>query len=135
MALEPHNPVELPGPMNLFDLEHESSVRLALTHYQVGSTVIHPTKVTPRHVRTYMEQHDLSAPPPSGTPISITVPVLRVFGERLDAVSPEKYWDITSKTLMADLEPRLNAAAGTQLIVTITANGYKPTKRYSVSVG
>ena len=126
---------ELPGPMELLDLEHQNSITLSLTSYQQGETTIHPKNPGPRQVRIYMQQNGLTEPPTSGTPISIRIPVLRVFGFRVDKPSPARYWDISSLTLQADLLPRLIASSGGTLNVTISANGYKPTKRYSVEVG
>lgn len=122
----------LPEPMELLDLEHGNSIQLRIDRYDRGWTVIHPVRVTPRHIRLYMEQHGLTEPPAAGTPISVKIPVLRVYGERLDQTSPLSYWDITSKRLIADLGARLYATGGAPLIVTLTAVGVKPTKRYSV---
>lgn len=126
---------ELPEPIELLDLEHGNAISLAIDRFEMGQTLIHPTQVTPRHVRLHMQQNNLSAPPPAGTPISVMIPVLRVFGVRTDKPSPLHYWDISSKTLQADLLPRLIANQGGTLAVTLTANGYKPTKRYSVEQG
>jgi hypothetical protein len=124
--------IELAEPLEFLDLEHGQSISLAIDRFEQGSTLIHPTQNTPRHIRLHMTQNGLSEPPAVGTPISIRIPVLRVFGTRLDQVSPIHYWDISSKTLQADLLPRLLAHRGGILTVTITANGYKPTKRYSI---
>lgn len=126
---------ELPGPMELLDLEHQNAITLSITSYQQGETTIHPKAPGPRQLRIYMQQNGLTEPPTPGTPISIRVPVLRVFGVRVDKPSPARYWDITSLTLQADLLPRLIAYQGGTLNVTLTANGHKPTKRYSVEQG
>lgn len=120
--------------MELLDLEHQNAITLSLTGYQQGVTTIHPKNPGPRQIRIYMQQNGLTVPPVAGTPISIQIPVLRVFGVRVDKPSPTKYWDITSLTLQADLLPRLMAYNGGTLNVTISANGYKPTKRYSIEV-
>lgn len=126
---------ELAGPMELLDLEHQNSITLSITGYQQGETTIHPKNPGPRQVRIYMQQNGLTEPPAPGTPISIRIPALRVFGIRVDKPSTNRYWDITSLTLQADLLPRLIAHAGSTLNVTLTANGHKPTKRYSVEQG
>ena len=126
---------ELPEPIELLDLEHGNAISLAIDRFEMGQTLIHPTAITPRHVRLHMTQNNLTAPPAPGTPISVMIPVLRVFGTRTDKPSPLHYWDISSKTLQADLLPRLIANQGGVLTVTLTANGYKPTKRYSVEQG
>ena len=60
------------------------------------------------------------------------IPVLRVH------VNPEAqptgldYWDITSKTLIAQLRPLLQLAHYRQLEFTIRAYGEKPKKRFTV---
>jgi hypothetical protein len=126
---------ELPEPIELLDLEHGNAISLSIDRFEMGQTLIHPTQITPRHVRIHMQQNGLTAPPVAGTPISVMIPVLRVFGTRVDQPSPLHYWDISSKTLQADLLPRLIANQGGVLTVTLTANGYKPTKRYSVEQG
>lgn len=123
---------DLPGPMELLDLEHGNQITLRLERFEQGTTLIHPKQPSPRQLRIYMQQNGLTAPPAPGTPISNRIPVLRVFGSRVDQPSPLHYWDVTSLTLQADLLPRLLAHQGLPLTVTLTAHGYKPTKRYSV---
>jgi hypothetical protein len=125
----------LAEPYELLDLEHANSIQLRIDRFERGSMVIHPKNPTPRHVRIHMDQRGLAEPPAPGTPLSVEIPVVRVWGERLDAVSPLRYWDITSKTLQADLLPRLTVRQGNTLTVRLTANGHKPTKRYSVEEG
>jgi len=126
--------VSLPEPIEYLDLEHQESIVLQITKYELGTTTIHPKVITPRHIRTHMEQNSLLSPPPPGTPITVRVPTLRVWGSRVDAASPMTYWDVSSKRLIADLTPRLYAAGGAPITVTLTAAGTKPTKRYSVEV-
>jgi hypothetical protein len=128
-------PSDLQEPYEFLDLEHGGSVSLNLTSYQLGTGLIHPTAVTPRHTRLYMMQNELVEPPTPGTPMTIRIPVLRVFGQRIDKPSPLSYWDISSKRLQADLLPRLQTRAGSVLSVTLTAQGHKPTKVYSVEQG
>lgn len=118
--------------MELLDLEHGNQITLRLERFEQGTTLIHPKQPSPRQLRIYMQQNGLTAPPAPGTPISNRIPVLRVFGSRVDQPSPLHYWDVTSLTLQADLLPRLLAHQGLPLTVTLTAHGYKPTKRYSV---
>lgn len=125
-------PSDLPEPYEYLDLEHQASITLNLTSYELGTGLVHPTAITPRQVRLYMMQNGLSEPPAAGVPITVRIPVLRVFGQRIDKPSPLHYWDISSKRLQADLLPRLQTHAGGVLSVTITATGYKPTKVFSV---
>jgi len=123
---------ELPEPYEYLDLEHQVSVTLEINRSEMGTAVIHPGNPTPRQIRLYMQQNGLDAPPVAGTPISVRIPVLRVYGMRLDEQSPLSYWDISAKTLQANLWPRLRAFEGQPLRVKITGNGVRPTKRYSV---
>jgi hypothetical protein len=125
---------ELAAPMELLDLEHANSITLGIDRFEQGLTTIHPKSPTPRDVRIFMQQQNLTEPPRPGQPIFKQIPVLRVFGVRLDKPSPSTYWDITSTTLQASLSPILTANAGRRVVVTLTAQGVKPTKRYSVEV-
>jgi hypothetical protein len=122
----------LPEPMEFLDLAHGASIQLRIDRYDQGVATIHPTQVTHRHRRIFMEQQGLTEPPAAGMPIGIQVPVIRLYGTRLDKESPTRYWDISAKTLQADLLPRLIAMQGIPLTLTITATGERPTKRYSV---
>jgi len=128
-------PTDLPEPYEFLDLEHAGSITLNITSYELGTGLIHPTAITPRAVRIYMMQNGLTEPPTPGTPITNRIPIMRVFGQRIDKPSPLHYWDISSKRLQADLLPRLQTHAGGVLSVTITATGYKPTKLFSVEQG
>ena len=128
-------PSDLQEPYEFLDLEHLGSISLNITSYQLGTGLIHPTAITPRQVRLHMMQNGLAEPPTPGTPITVRIPVMRVFGQRIDQPSALHYWDISSKRLQADLLPRLQTHAGGVLSVTITATGYKPTKVFSVEQG
>jgi hypothetical protein len=121
--------------MEFIDLEPGASMTLRVDAFQDGSTVIHPTRTTPRHVRMHMQQNALDAPPAAGTPIGVEVPALRLVGERLDENSPMRYFDVSSKTLRADLLARFTGGLALPAVLTLTANGQKPMKRYSVEVG
>jgi hypothetical protein len=122
----------LPSPYEFLDLEDGKSITLSITRGQLGLAEIHPKTPSARHVRQYMTANGLTDPPAAGTPITVPIPVLRVFGQRIDAASPQVYWDISSLTLTADLAPRVNAIRTSPLVVTITAHGYKPHKRFTV---
>ena len=124
----------LAEPYEYVDLHHGQQFVLRVEKYEDGSAIIHPKNPTARHIRQHMDQRRLSEPPPPGTPISVETPVLRLFGERLDEPSPAPYWDISSKTLRADLLARFNGGTQFPMILTLTANGHAPLKRYSVSI-
>jgi hypothetical protein len=126
---------ELTEPIEFLDLEHGHSISLALTSFEQGIVGIHPRTITARHTRLHMIQNALTEVPAPGTPITVNIPVLRVFGTRLDEPSPLRYWDISSKRLQADLLPRLTLHSGGTLVVKISALGEKPTKVFSVEQG
>ena len=125
----------LPEPYNYIDLAHNDSMTLNVHMWQDGEATIHPTVVTQRHVRQHMEQNGLTAPPPAGTPITITTPVLRLHAARVDQPSNAAYFDLSSKTARADLLARLQHGATLPLRITLLAQGVKPQKRYSITVG
>jgi hypothetical protein len=125
----------LPEPMEFIELDSGASMTLRVDSFQDGSTVIHPRATTPRHVRQHMQQNALTEPPPAGTPIGVEVPALRLVGERLDQPSPMHYFDVSSKTLRADLLARFTGGLALPAVLKFTANGQKPQKRYSVEVG
>ena len=123
----------LPSPYEYLDLEDGHSIVLSIQRGELGMGEIHPKAPSARHLRQHMTANGLTAPPAAGTPITVPIPVLRVYGMRLDDASPLKYWDISSLTLQADLAPRVAAIKMQPLVVTITAHGYKPHKRYTVA--
>lgn len=124
----------LAEPYEFVDLSHGRTMVLRVTSLEDGSAVIHPRTPSPRHVAQHMAQKGLDAAPAAGTPISIETEVLRLHGQRLDEPSPAPYWDVSSKTLRADLLARSKAGLQTPFILTLTANGAAPYKRYSVMV-
>jgi hypothetical protein len=125
----------LSEPMEFIDLEPGVSMTLRVDSFQDGSTLIHPRVPTARHIRQHMQQNALAAPPAAGTPIGVEVPALRLVGERIDAPSPMHYFDVSSKTLRADLLARFTGGLTLPAVLKLTANGQKPKKRYSVEVG
>lgn len=146
----------LDEPFEYIDLANGTSITLQIVAFQDGSGVIHPSNPTAKHIKQHMDQNQLAAPPVAGMPISITVPVLRLFGARLDRASPSPYWDVSSLTLQAQLLPLLDVSAGSTpttalearksgttfgkvtltapITIKITANGARPQKRYSIEV-
>jgi hypothetical protein len=146
----------LSEPFEYVDLAHSMSMTIQVTAFEDGSGLIHPSNPTPKHVRQHMDQNGLTEPPAANMPIGVQVPVLRLFGSRLDKASPSPYWDISSRTLQSQLLPLLDVQAGSTpttalearklavsygkvplqapLTIKITANGARPQKRYSVEV-
>lgn len=124
----------LPEPLEFIDLAPGTSMTIAVTGFQDGTAIIHPTTVTSRHISIHMQQQQLTAPPPAGTPIKNEVPVLRLIGKRVDETSNASYFDISSKTLRADLLARFTTGLPLPVTIQLTANGQRPRKRYSVEV-
>ena len=125
----------LPEPYEYIDLHPSQSMTLRVHSYQDGTAVIHPVAPTSRHIRIMMTQQQLEAPPVAGTPISIEIPVLRLTADRLDFSTPVHTFDVSSKTLRADLLARFAAGLALPAVLTLTATEPKPRKRYSVSIG
>jgi len=124
----------LPEPYELVDLEHLGAILLRVDSWLDGSMKIHPKNPNARHVRIHMDQRGLTEPPSPGTPIDVEVPMIRLVGKRIDEPHQSPYWDITSKTLRADLLARFTAGLPLPATLRLTANGHKPQKRYSVEV-
>lgn len=124
----------LEGPMEYVDLMPGASMTLRIDTLVDGESIIHPVVVTPRHRRMHMDQRGLTEPPAPGAPIDVQVPTLRLLGQRLDEPSPAKYFDVSSKTLRADLLSRFPQGNYLPATIRLTANGAKPQKRYSVEV-
>jgi len=123
----------LDGPMEFLDLEHGHSVTLQVSSFLEGETVIAPRNPTQAQRAQFMQENGMTDPPGVGHPITVTIPVVRLFGTRLDEPDLRPYWDISSKTLIAQLTPQLRAGTHTYRQFTITANGVKPKKRYSLA--
>lgn len=146
----------LDEPFEYIDLANGMSMTLQVTAFEDGTGLIHPTNPTAKHVAAFMQQNALIQPPVQGTPIGIQVFVLRLFGSRLDKASAAPYFDISSRTLQAQLLPLLDVSAGSTpttalearktavsygkvtltvpLTIKMTAAGARPQKRYSVEV-
>lgn len=124
----------LDEPFEFIDLMPGASETIRVEMWRDGSGVIHPNHVTNRHLRQHMDQRNLTEPPPAGTPISVEVPVLRLYGQRVDKPSAARYFDVSSKTLRADLLARFPDGSGLPATIVLTANGVRPHKRYSVEV-
>jgi len=125
----------LAEPMEYLDLDHGDSFELRVEAFDDDVAVIHPRFPTSKHIRQHMDERGLDTVPPAGTPISVTTPVLRLYGERLDEFSPARYFDISSKTLRADLLARLKAGLRPPFRLSLQAHGQAPLKRYSVQIG
>lgn len=124
----------LPEPYEFVDLLNGASILLRVDSYLDGSVKIHPKKPSARHVRIHMDQRGLTDAPSPGTPIDVEVPALRLMGQRLDENNGSPWWDVSSKTLRADLLARFTSGLSLPATLKLTANGHAPKKRYSVEV-
>jgi|SRR5579875_989168 len=124
----------LAEPNEFLDLAHGDAIRIRVSKYEEGEAQISPRSPSPRQIHQYMEEQGLTSPPAPGAPIKIKVPVLRIWITRLDKPSHVPYYDISSKILQAALLPLLRSGAYKRQTYTITAEGTKPLKRYSLEV-
>jgi len=99
-------------PFELLELGDGVSVTLAIRGVEWGETVIHPRY--------------------AGAPAEKRIPVLRLH--LLPGYKPVGvgYWDVTSKTLQAQLRPLIPGLIEAGKEFTITAHGTGPSKRFTV---
>ena len=104
----------LSEPFEFLELADGTSLTLAIRSVDWGEAVVHPRYV--------------------GAPEEKRIPVLRVHlmpGYKLTGVD---YWDLSSKTLQAQLRPLIPGLIETNREFTITAHGTGPQKRFSLRV-
>lgn len=102
----------LPGPYEILELADGQSVRLRVVSYERGSMVIHPL----------ME----------GAPLEKTIEVLRVHLAPGIKALPPMYYDITSKTLIAQFMPLLLERGYENYWYTVTKYGVAPRARFTL---
>jgi len=102
----------LSEPFEILELADGVSMRLKVVRFEAGETVIHPRY--------------------PGAPAEKRIPVLRLHLAEGYKPTGVPYWDLTSKTLQAQLKPLLANLVATGKEVTITAHGAGPGKRFSV---
>jgi len=102
----------LQGPIELLDLADRGSVRLRVTYWERGSLEIHPRY--------------------EGAPASKEVEALRVHLAPGVKEYPPMYYDITSKTLMAQLLPLLLERGYERYTFVITKYGVAPRARFTL---
>ncbi|MGH7479729.1 MAG: hypothetical protein ACREJ8_09125 [Candidatus Methylomirabilales bacterium] len=102
----------LPGPYELLDLQHEGAVAFRVVRFEEGDIEIKTTQV------------------PEGK----VVEVCRVHVPREDKPTAPFYWDITSKTLCAEILPHLKRPDLSRLRFKVTAFGVAPKKRFSLDI-
>lgn len=102
----------LPGPYELLDLPDRGSVRLRIVSSERGSIIIHPKY--------------------PGAPEEKEIPVLRVHLAPGVKPYPPMYYDITSKTLIAQMLPLLYESGFERYEYVITKYGVAPRARFTL---
>lgn len=103
---------ELPGPYELLELADRGSLTVWLKAWERGSMIIHPRY--------------------EGAPPEKKIPVLRVHVADDFEKLPPRYYDVTSKTLMAQWLPMLSAADFRRYKYTVTKFGVPPRARFTL---
>ena len=106
--------MEIDEPYELMELRDRETVEFAVTFWRVGEMVIHPRY--------------------PGAPEEKRVRVLRLWVPEEDKPRFPHYWDVTSKRVIAQLVPMLEAGLAPGSRVRITASGVRPRKWFTVEV-
>jgi len=99
-------------PLEIMELADGQTLRLKAVRFEWGETVIHPRY--------------------AGAPVEKRIPVLRLHLAEGQKARGPLYWDLTSKTLQAQLKPLEKDLTASAREFTITAHGSGPSKRFSV---
>lgn len=102
----------LPGPYELLELKDGEGIDLKVIGWERGTMEIHPKW--------------------PGAPESKEIPVLRVHVPVEFKAYPPRYYDVTSKTLMAQWIPLLARPDYKKWTFRITAHGVAPRKRFTL---
>jgi hypothetical protein len=102
----------LAEPFEILELQDGQSVRLKVVRSEEGEMLIHPRY--------------------AGAPAEKRIPALRLFLPEGFKPHGANYWDLTSKTLQAQLRPLLPDVIASKRDLVITAHGSGPSKRFSV---
>lgn len=102
----------LPGPYEILELADRESKDLKVTLWERGTMEIHPRW--------------------AGAPATKEIPVLRVHVTAEVKPFPPMYYDITSKTLQAQLMPLLLQTGFDKWTFRVQAFGVAPRKRFSL---
>jgi len=104
----------LPEPYEYLELKDGVSLTMAATKQEWGEALIKPRY--------------------AGAPGEKRIPVLRLTVKPGYKPTGAPYWDITSKTLQAQLRPLLADLIARGAEFTVTAHGEGPQKRFSLRV-
>jgi len=103
---------ELAGPYEIFELTDGETRELRITGWQTGNVTIYPPH----------------------KPTGKVVTALRVLVPPMTKAFFPYYWDITGKTLVAQLLPYLEQPGYKDKVFTITKHGIAPKARFSMEV-
>lgn len=103
----------LPGPYEILDLSDGQGIEFAIDRWEQGTIVIHPKY--------------------AGAPTEQTIIALRLHLPIGYKPVGLPYWDITSKTLRAQLLPLLMYRNFNRFLYAITKHGVRPRARFSLS--
>jgi hypothetical protein len=104
----------LTEPFEILELADGQTIRLRIANFEMGEAVIHPRY--------------------PGAPVEKRIPVLRLYVPADLKPRGPPYWDVTSKTLQAQLKPLLVDLKVSGKEFTITAHGVAPSKRFSIRI-
>ncbi len=103
----------LPEPYEILDLGDGESKSFVGVRYERGTMMIKPRY--------------------RGAPAEKEIPVLRVHVRKEDDPFFPHYWDITSKTCMAQILPMLMDPRARDYLITVTKYGVAPRARFTVA--
>jgi hypothetical protein len=102
----------LPGPYEILELDDGGVLTTKISDWSIGQVEIHP------------------AYKPEGKFIK----ALRIHVPEVDKTYFPFYWDVTSQTLLAQLQPYLEQPGYAQRTFTITKHGVAPRARFTLAV-
>ena len=104
----------LQGPFEILELKDGESKEMTVAEWILGSMVIHPRF--------------------PGAPAEKVIVGIRIIVPSAEKMFGPPYWDLTSQTLRAQLEPILDDVKRRGRKIRITARGFGPGKRFTVTV-
>ncbi len=102
----------LPGPIEFLELADRESITLKVVGWERGTTEIETLR--------------------RGREVKIEIPILRVHVTTETKPYPPSYYDISSKTLAAQLIPLLSVPTYKKWSYRVTAHGVAPRKRFTL---
>jgi hypothetical protein len=125
---------DLPRPYEILELADGQRIALKVKGYALGTIRILPgdweSRVNADLRRGSIDQAQAKALMRDGKPIN----ALRLLVDPIAKPAGVPYWDVTSTTLIAQLEPHLQQPGYKDKSFTITAFGVAPKKRFSLAV-